>query len=186
MPADRVTRRECSGLGDFARNVDSNRVRLYRRPGGFAGLLRRIVLAASRNRAIVLGNHVFLPDRCQGDRAVLAHELTHCGQYQAWGPLKYYARGAKEQLRELLYRSTGIGSSPYSYRTEAGKPFESYGMEQQAQIIEDCCRGLTDPTLFHRPDPPRDGAPDADAPHARGACPPTAPGRSHRGPPPSP
>jgi hypothetical protein len=99
------------------------------------------VLWASRNRAVALGNHVFLPDRCAADLAVLAHELTHCGQYQAWGRWRYYARGASAQLRELLHRALGVGRSPYHYRLEDGKPFEAYGMEQQGQIVEDSYRG---------------------------------------------
>jgi hypothetical protein len=98
------------------------------------------VLWVSGGRAVALGNHVFLPEHGDRDLRVLAHELTHCGQYQAWGPLRYYARGAIEQLRELLHRTTGIGRSPYEYELEAGKPFESYGMEQQAQIVEDSFR----------------------------------------------
>ena len=73
--------------------------------------------------------------------SVLAHELTHCGQYQAWGPLKYFTKGAIAQLRHLLFRTLRIGSSPYWYRFEPGKPFEAYGMEQQGQIVEDCFRG---------------------------------------------
>lgn len=94
---------------------------------------------------------MFLPDRCRGDLAVLAHELTHCGQYQAWGFWRYFARGATSQARELLYRKTGLGSSPYSYRIEPGKAFQRYGMEQQAQMVEDCFRsGRAMP--FHRPD----------------------------------
>jgi hypothetical protein len=80
---------------------------------------------------------VFLPDRCQGDLAVLAHELTHCGQYQAWGPAAYFARGLAAQLRELLHRRLGIGSSPYQYQVIRDKPFQDYGMEQQAQMVED-------------------------------------------------
>jgi hypothetical protein len=99
------------------------------------------VLFASRNRATALGNHVFLPDRWEHDTAVLAHELTHCGQYQAWGPLRYFARGAAAQARDLLFRKMRIGSSPYQYKLESGKPFEAYGMEQQGQIVEDCFRG---------------------------------------------
>jgi hypothetical protein len=99
------------------------------------------VLFASRNRATALGNHVFLPDRWEHDTAVLAHELTHCGQYQAWGPLRYFARGAAAQARDLLFRKMRIGSSPYQYKLEPGKPFEAYGMEQQGQIVEDCFRG---------------------------------------------
>ena len=68
---------------------------------------------------------------------MLAHELTHCSQYQAWGPVRYFARGALEQLRHLFYRKLGIGSSPYDYQVNPGKPFTSYGMEQQAQMVED-------------------------------------------------
>ena len=118
--------------------ADWSRVRLYRPGcGGAAGWLRRLVLQASRNRAVALGNRVFLPDRCEQDLGVLAHELTHCAQYQAWGAGVYFARGAITQLRELMHRTLGLGSSPYSYRVKPGKPFKAYGMEQQAQMVED-------------------------------------------------
>jgi uncharacterized protein DUF4157 len=118
--------------------ADWSRVRLYRPEcGGAAGWLRRLVLRASRNRAVALGNRVFLPDRCEGDLATLAHELTHCAQYQAWGPGVYFARGMITQLRDLVHRTLKVGSSPYSYRVKPGKPFRSYGMEQQAQMVED-------------------------------------------------
>ena len=140
MPVDRLTPAECSELGNLPALIDWGRVRLYRTTDGVAGLLRRLVLWGSRNRAVALGYHVFLPDRCQGDLAVLAHELTHCGQYQAWGPWLYFARGARAQLRDLLHRTLGVGSSPYRYRLEPGKPFEAYGMEQQAQMVEDWFR----------------------------------------------
>jgi hypothetical protein len=96
-----------------------------------------MVLGASRGRAVALGNHVFLPDQLDGDLAILAHELTHCGQYQAWGPARYFARGALEQLRHLFHRRLGLGSNPYHYHAQPGKPFTSYGMEQQAQMVED-------------------------------------------------
>ena len=145
MPAERLTSAECSALGDLPAVIDRGRVWLYRATaGGVAGLLRRLVLWGSRNRAVALGNHVFLPDRCQGDLAVLAHELTHCGQYQAWGPYLYFARGASAQLRDLLHRTLGIGSSPYRCRVEPGKPFEAYGMEEQAQMVEDWFRAAED------------------------------------------
>ena len=88
-----------------------------------------------------MGNHVFLPDRCAGDLATLAHELTHCGQYQAWGGWRYFTRGAATQVRDLLHRGLGVGESPYAYRLEEGKPFDAYGMEQQGQIVEDSYRG---------------------------------------------
>lgn len=118
--------------------VDCSRVRLYG-PGcrGGSALLRRIVLVSSRGRAIALGNHVFLPDRHDGDLAILAHELTHCGQFQSWGAVRYFTRGAREQLRHLFHRKLGLGSNPYHYQSEPAAPFSSYGMEQQAQMVED-------------------------------------------------
>jgi hypothetical protein len=142
MSADRLTTTECAELGSLPKVVDCSRVRLYRRRGGTSGVLRDVVLWASRNRALALGNHVFLPDQCQEDLAVLAHELTHCGQYQSWGPVRYFARGLVNQLEDLLHRKFGLGSSPYRYSCEPGKPFEAYGMEQQGQIVEDSFRGV--------------------------------------------
>jgi hypothetical protein len=141
VPADRLTSAECEELGNLVTAVDCRRIRLYRNAPGFSGLLRRVVLGVSRNRAVALGNHVFLPDRCEGDVAVLAHELTHCGQYQAWGFWRYYRRGVATQIRDLLHRTVRLGPSPYRYSPEPSKPFEAYGMEQQGQIVEDCFRG---------------------------------------------
>lgn len=141
MPADPLSSDECAALGRLAEVVDCRRVRLYRRAGGPAGWLRSAVLKISRNRAVALGHHIFLPDRCAGDLPVLAHEMTHCAQYQAWGARRYYARGALAQLRDLLHRSFGVGASPYRYSSEPEQPFSSYGMEQQGQIVEDCFRG---------------------------------------------
>jgi len=123
--------------------LDREKVRIHGAAcDGRIRLLRQAVLGLSRGRAIALGNHVFLPARCEADPAVLAHELTHCAQYQAWGPWRYYRRGAAAQLRDLLHRTLGVCGSPYAYRAEAGKPFEAYGMEQQAQMVEDSVRGL--------------------------------------------
>lgn len=121
--------------------LDPGKVRIHGTGCGRGmDLLRRVVLRLSRGRAIALGNHVFLPARCEADPAVLAHELTHCAQYQAWGPWRYYTRGAAAQLRDLLHRTLGVGGSPYAYRWEHGKPFQAYGMEQQAQMVEDSVR----------------------------------------------
>lgn len=133
----RLTPEERDRLGSLPARVDCDRVRLHREPAVF----RRLVLWASRGHAVALGNHVFLPDRCAGDLAVLAHELTHCGQFQRWGAWRYFTRGAGAQARELLFRRLGIGRSPYTYRLEVGKAFEDYGMEQQGQIVEDSFRG---------------------------------------------
>jgi len=129
-------------IGALPLPVDWSRVRLYGTRCGSAGrLVRRAVLGLSRGRAVALGNHVFLPARCEGDLAILAHEATHCAQYQAWGPWRYFVRGAAAQLRDLAHRQLGVGPSPYAYAPAPGRPFESYGMEQQAQIVEDALRG---------------------------------------------
>lgn len=137
-----LTPEERARLAGLRARVDLGRVRLHRaQTQGAAGALRRLVLTVSRGRAIALGNHVFLPDRCAGDLAVLAHELTHCGQYQAWGAWRYFRRGIVAQFRDLVHRTIGVGESPYRYRLEAGKPFDAYGMEQQGQIVEDSFRG---------------------------------------------
>jgi uncharacterized protein DUF4157 len=125
--------------------LDPSRVRLYRSAcAGVPAWLRRVVLRLSGGRAVALGNRVFLPDRCDADAALLAHELTHCAQYQAWGPWRYYARGAALQLGHLLHRRLGVGRNPYLWHDEAGRPFETYGMEQQGQIVEDATRGHAD------------------------------------------
>jgi hypothetical protein len=99
------------------------------------------VLTLSRGRAVALGNHVFLPARCEGDLAILAHEATHCAQYQTWGLWRYFRRGAAAQLRDLAHRALGVGRSPYAYSATPGRPFDAYDMEQQAQIVEDALRG---------------------------------------------
>jgi hypothetical protein len=138
--AGRLTPGELAALAPLAAHVDCRRVRLHRGGGGRASAgLRALVLFLSRGRAVTLGNQVFLPDRCSGSIPVLAHEVTHCGQYQAWGALRYFARGVADRARELGYR-LGIGAHPYHYRLEPGKPFHTYGMEQQGQIVEDLFR----------------------------------------------
>jgi Domain of unknown function (DUF4157) len=128
--------------GQLPLRCDLERVRIFRAGcTGPGAVLRRLILRLTGGRAVALGNHVFLPARCEGDLAVLAHELTHCAQYQAWGPWRYFVRGIAAQFRDLLHRRLGVGESPYVYRLEDGKPFEEYGMEQQGQIVEDSVRG---------------------------------------------
>ena len=129
--AERAALREIHGdLADVGVRV--------RRDAGDA--LRAIVLFLSRGRAVALGHHVFVPRGQEKDVAILAHELTHCRQYREWGALRYFARGAREQARHLLSR-IGVVRSPYDWRSVPPRPFESYGMEQQGQLVEDAFRG---------------------------------------------
>ena len=134
MPAERLTFEEHAALGNLVSAVDCRESCSYRAGlRGATGLLRNTVLWLSGNRAVALGNHVFLPRRCDRDLPVLAHEVTHCAQYQAWGPVTYFAKGVAAQARELLHRKAGIGRSPYHYAADPGKPFTAYGMEQQGR-----------------------------------------------------
>ncbi|HEU4649365.1 MAG TPA: DUF4157 domain-containing protein [Gemmatimonadales bacterium] len=141
MAGERLNTNELRGLGTLVEGLDFARVRLHRGEGGRAGrLVRSLVLTLSGGRAIALGNHVFLPAWCCRSLPVLAHELTHCAQFQQWGPARYFLRGAADRIRELRHRA-GLGPNPYAYRIEPGKQFAAYGMEQQGQIVEDCFRG---------------------------------------------
>ena len=178
--ATRLTEAQRAVAEALPLEVDGSRVRLYQAGcGRGAGWLRRFVLCASGGRAVTLGNHVILPDRCEGDSALLAHELTHCGQYQQWGAWQYFTRGAVVQLRALAHRLLRVGGNPYTYQPEPGKPFEAYGMEQQGQIVEDYFRALA-VKRFRRPDP------SDDDPPPRAACLPIAQSRFRPGLPPWP
>jgi hypothetical protein len=132
-----LTDRERAVLREIHGDVDALGVRV-RREGGDA--LRAVVLLLSRGRAIALGRNVFVPAGQEKDVAILAHELMHCRQYEAWGPVRYYALGAVEQAKHLLSRM-GITRSPYDWRSVPRRPFGDYGMEQQGQLVEDACRG---------------------------------------------
>ena len=128
---------ERAALAAACTGIDPGRVRLHRTPGD---LLRGAVLLLSGGRAVTLGRHVFLPEARARDLALLAHELTHCRQYEEWGFLRYYRRGIAEQARYLLSR-LGMASDPYDWRSTPERRFEEYGMEQQGQLVEDAYRG---------------------------------------------
>jgi len=183
--AERVGEGEREALAHVPLPLDRERVRLYRVDcGGRAGLVRRMVLGLSGGRAIALGNRVFLPERCGADPAVLAHELTHCAQYQAWGPLRYYLRGAATQFRDLGHRVLGLGRSQYAWRDEPGKPFDAYGMEQQGQIVEDSLRGhaRAREVVVTRRSPTPHRPPDSPTHPPPATGPPIGPARSRPGP----
>ncbi|HET8622789.1 MAG TPA: DUF4157 domain-containing protein [Gemmatimonadales bacterium] len=136
-----MTDDELLALGTLCHCMDVSRIHLHR-GGGWLGsrLLRGAILRLSGGRGVALGNHVFLPDGSANSIPVIAHELTHCAQYQRWGPIRYYARGIAERARELRWR-LGLGPNPYAYEIDPAKPFDRYRMEQQGQIVEDCYRG---------------------------------------------
>lgn len=115
----------------------AERVRVCRKPGD---PFRRAVLFLSGGRGVTLGYRIYLPDWCADDPAVLAHELEHVRQFEEWGPIRYYARGVREQAQYLLWRM-GLATDPYDWRRAGIRPFDEYGMEQQGQLVEDAARG---------------------------------------------
>jgi len=135
-----LTRAELELGARYTPGVDLGPVRVFDGSGtGGQRRLHRLVLRLSRGRAVTLGNWVFLPGRADLDLPVLVHELVHCGQFQRWGALRYFWRGAAEQLRFLVYQGLKVGRNPYAY--EAGTPpGTARGMEQQAQMVEDTMR----------------------------------------------
>lgn len=136
--------KELAALGTLARSLDCGRVRIYRSTAtGFRRAVRALLLGLSGGRAVTLGNQIYLPDLRAQDVALLAHEVTHCQQFQNWGAWRYFGRGAVAQVRDWVHRTMRIGASPYSYHVLPGWTFDSYGMEQQAQIVEDCFRGYS-------------------------------------------
>jgi hypothetical protein len=128
MPASRpLISSERELLRCFNGSIDLDRVRVYDN----RSLLGRIVTWCTRGAAIALGYHVFIPR--EAPLPTMAHELAHVAQFHEWGGLRYFARGAWNQvvLRALL------GRDVYHWEPEPGKDFAAYGMEQQGQIVQD-------------------------------------------------
>lgn len=105
----------------FAAAVDFAAVTILRRAHNPYAAYRRIT--------VVRGGRIFWPEApaeavTLADRAHLAHELLHVWQYQA---------RRMTGLQILLDRR-------YRYRLAEGKPFLSYGPEQQAAMVEDFTR----------------------------------------------
>lgn len=132
-----LTAEERAALAWLLEGIDPSDVTLRCEEGDAA---RGLVLLCARGRPIALGYRIFLPSGRRGDVALLAHELMHVRQYREWGPLVYYSRGAWEQARYLAFRM-GLAANPYDWRGVPGMPFKAYGMEQQAQLVEDAMRG---------------------------------------------
>lgn len=128
LPVRPLHQAERELLGCFAQSVDLDRVRIFTQHSR----LGRVVARVTGGAAVALGYRIILPGN--NSLPVLAHELTHVSQYQRWGRWRYYLSGAWNQvvLRLLLRRDV------YRWRTEAGKTFDQYGMEQQGRIVEDC------------------------------------------------
>ena len=84
------------------------------------------------NTAMAPNGNIYFPDRIYVDdfgraspsgQGLFIHEMAHVYQYQT-NPLGFQIQAGLEHIR----------GAEYNYRLESGKPFGSYGIEQQAEI----------------------------------------------------
>lgn len=84
-------------------------------------------------RSFVVGENIFLAQSAQGRPGVLIHEAAHVWQFQRTQGWAYLLRALPEQADYALGRR-----NPYDYApVEKHLPFSAWGMEQQAQWIEE-------------------------------------------------
>jgi hypothetical protein len=107
----------------FGACIDYDRVRIRRRKW-FPFQPRDVVMAPTGNVHVHPQSTLWSDDYSQarlGLQGLLIHELTHVWQSQERG--KYYL----PLMRHPFCR--------YRYEPEPGRPFERYGLEQQAEIV---------------------------------------------------
>lgn len=127
-----LTEEERKKLGNTCDKVDCDKVDVHRgNDGRVRNALRKAVMFVSGGRSVTLGNHVYLGDGDAQSTPVLAHEVTHVGQYQEWGAIKYYGRGAGARIEEIF------GGDPYSLPSPLpnGVPFGSYGWSNKDRLF---------------------------------------------------
>jgi len=129
-----LTTEERTLLADFFGSaLDLDRLRL--REGGL------VAWGCTR----VLGNTIYFDPRVQFPatrrsperQALLIHEAVHVGQFQQQG-WAYALRSLGEQGRAWV--RTGSRRGAYHYTLLPERPLGAYGIEQQAQLLEDYFR----------------------------------------------
>ncbi|MDQ2930849.1 MAG: DUF4157 domain-containing protein [Gemmatimonadota bacterium] len=91
--------------------------------------------------AITIGNDIYVRGgnvEQSGDvnKDLLAHEVTHVGQFQRWGWIRYTAQGLATQFFDNV-----LHEDQYSVPLPMKRAWSNYGMEQQATIVEQCSAG---------------------------------------------
>jgi RHS repeat-associated protein len=115
------------------------KARIYTSSDPNLSLLASLVGAMTRatNRPFTPGTVIFIPESREGDVALLAHELTHVGQFLDWGATAFVAAGIRSMTRDFLgmqvYEIPGVDPL-VSLR------FGQWGMEQQGSIVQNCFR----------------------------------------------
>ncbi len=87
----------------------------------------------NKGRSFVVGENIFLAGKAKGSLRVLIHEAAHVWQFQCLLGWAYLLRALPEQADYALGRC-----NPYDYApVENHLPFSAWGIEQQAQWIEE-------------------------------------------------
>ncbi len=131
-----LTQAEREALGPLCKLMDCNKIDVRRgNDGPVTNFIRKTILRYNGNRSFTLGNAIYLSDAKAHDLSTLIHEATHVVQAQSVGLRRYLDAGwgAREQ--------ENLGLDPYVYNP--GQEFNTYQMEQQAQIVEDCANGVS-------------------------------------------
>lgn len=116
--------------------MDCDKVQVHRgRDGRLRNAWRSAVVGVAGlfgASAVTFGNRIYLSKAVAHNDQILVHEVAHAGQRQEWGALRYYGRGFGTQARGPFKDVYDPGD------LAQGRPFGSYGMEQQATIVERC------------------------------------------------
>jgi len=146
-----LTDAERRALGDMCEQIDCDKVNVYDgHDGKEANARRDLILKSTLGRSITLGHDIYISghdlSRYSGyvKRDVLAHEMTHVGQYEKWGAFEYYGTAAVTQWigNSLFGKLEGRRNPEYQVPLPL-EPGFNYGMEQMAEIVRFCSMGLT-------------------------------------------
>jgi RHS repeat-associated protein len=126
LRADTIPMELQQRLGNMCESIDCNKADIV--TGGLRYNLYRLL---PDQRALTMGNRIYLPRstdlNSEGGVALVAHELTHSGDYQSGGAMrvfKYYGAGIAGQVSD-------IWGNPYEWRNRPTSDFSTCHLEQR-------------------------------------------------------
>ena len=117
----------------YGDSVDLSKVKVHHSKLGDHFLKFAGATAVTMNNTIIVPESIEKGHYDESDKYVMVHELGHVWQHQHDAML-----APKVIWQRIMQVGSGNGrESLYEYRLEKGKPFSSYGAEQQASILAD-------------------------------------------------